>query len=492
MEDNSNTNTISFLRLQNAWLRRVSQFWIATEISSRSYSWSTASTRVNSLLVFDEYLAEQGINDPLLASDPDVFQKNTMGYIRFVAARRSRSGATEGRLLSDSRQRQILITVEIFYRFATLNKTAFARLTHDPRWKRLGTLHSQIYYPGDLPSVRHHKLQNLALEDSVIERIANRSGLLAVPKSESSLEDLQAFHALLLLMKTGRRLNEILMLDFDPLEPLANGRKRNMKQAVAEDEFSARLRYKMTKVKSKYPPTIPVTEDVVQIVKAQQREAKRLMRQFGGLGKKPRYLFLRLTSNRKGEKPYAAATFKTRLEVLSEMLDIRDSQGNKVALTATHRFRHTRATTLVNAGVPLSVIMRYLGHASPEMTLHYARLKESYVEEEFLKYQKVTADGRVLHDSRIEVFDIMHLDRRADRVLPNDWCTLPPMKSCKKGNACLTCPQFVTDEKYVPELEAQLERTKTLIELRQEQFVKRFNEPMGGRIMCGCRSVTTR
>lgn len=46
-----------------------------------------------------------------------------------------------------------------------------------------------------------------------------------------------------------------------------------------------------------------------------------------------------------------------------------------------------------------------------------------------------------------DLYELMALDTRTDRVLPNGWCTLPPAKSCDKGNACLTCDLFVTDER---------------------------------------------
>ena len=38
--------------------------------------------------------------------------------------------------------------------------------------------------------------------------------------------------------------------------------------------------------------------------------------------------------------------------------------------------------------------MRYFGHVSPEMTLHYAVTRSQTMEEEFLKYKKITRDGR--------------------------------------------------------------------------------------------------
>ncbi|MFB7327617.1 hypothetical protein [Streptomyces sp. NPDC056190] len=41
---------------------------------------------------------------------------------------------------------------------------------------------------------------------------------------------------------------------------------------------------------------------------------------------------------------------------LARRLDIRDSAGRLVDFNRTHRFRHTKATSLLNAGVPLHVV----------------------------------------------------------------------------------------------------------------------------------------
>ncbi len=40
-----------------------------------------------------------------------------------------------------------------------------------------------------------------------------------------------------------------------------------------------------------------------------------------------------------------------------------------------HHFRHFAACYMINAGVPLEVVMRILGHADVKSTLVYARLK---------------------------------------------------------------------------------------------------------------------
>ena len=40
----------------------------------------------------------------------------------------------------------------------------------------------------------------------------------------------------------------------------------------------------------------------------------------------------------------------------------------------THQFRHTYAVKLLNGGVDILTIQELLAHASPEMTLRYAKL----------------------------------------------------------------------------------------------------------------------
>lgn len=95
---------------------------------------------------------------------------------------------------------------------ATVQRQGFSVLG-EPRWARLG--------------------------------IAAGSGALAAPKAEGGLDDRQAFHALMLLIRTGRRMNEVLMMDFEPLLPLLTAGKEDSQEP---DGFVARLRYQQTKI----------------------------------------------------------------------------------------------------------------------------------------------------------------------------------------------------------------------------------------------------
>ncbi|MGW2050955.1 site-specific integrase [Streptomyces sp. NPDC001858] len=61
-------------------------------------------------------------------------------------------------------------------------------------------------------------------------------------------------------------------------------------------------------------------------------------------------------------------------------------------MTRTHTFRHSRATDLINAGVPIHVVMRCLGHLTPAVTMHVAKTPSATAEREFPRYRKVTAE----------------------------------------------------------------------------------------------------
>ena len=54
-----------------------------------------------------------------------------------------------------------------------------------------------------------------------------------------------------------------------------------------------------------------------------------------------------------------------------------------VASGNAHRFRHTFATDMVRAGMPLPTLMRLMGHSQIEMTLRYVHVSADDVREEF-------------------------------------------------------------------------------------------------------------
>jgi hypothetical protein len=112
------------------------------------------------------------------------------------------------------------------------------------------------------------------------------------------------------------------------------------------------------------------------------------------------------------------------------------------------------------------------------MTMRYAATLASTAEREFLAIAKIGRDGREITMSRRDMLDVLQLEGRTDRVLPNGWCLLPPARSCDKGNACHGCDHFATDRSHLGEIRRQLAGTGQLIEHRKAQHQARYGEPM--------------
>ena len=142
-----------------------------------------------------------------------------------------------------------------------------------------------------------------------------------------------------------------------------------------------------------------------------------------------------------------------------------------------HALAQIPAALLAELGLPIHVLQRYAGHATPTMSMHYVAQREEHAEQAFLATTKLKADGSRVQFSR-EDHDTLHLFERADRFLPNGWCLLPPLQTCDKGNACLTCSVFVTDQTHNPALARQLKETEELIARTTAAFQQRHDRAM--------------
>lgn len=470
-------NVMNFSRLTSPWLREGAKLWLSASLSNGTMTWSSLKVRLNNLTWLQRHIDQRGDQGPCLTTDPHQLRPFIRSFCAMLLTHRVADGHTQaGKPLDKNPRRQIMVSIEKFYQwmYDHRDETAAAH----PDWATLRSEHCVLFRPEDKPRLTNKKREDLIFDDDIVQRIAEGCDLLARPSIEGGCGDIQAFHALMLLIRTGRRINEILMMDFEPLLPL-----HQLPGSPAEGhdprDFVARMRYQQTKIESKLPNSIPVDAEIVSIIGAQQQVARDFMCAMGLPDTQPRYLFLRTRTNRHGTIPYSATTLHARLQQLARKLALTDAAGRPVQISRTHRFRHTAATNLINAGVPLHVVMRYFGHVSPEMTLHYAVTRSQTMEEEFLKYKKITRDGRTAEIDGTDLYELIQLDKRADRILPNGWCTLPPKQMCDKGNACLSCSKFVTDATHAPELRRQLDSTQQLITTRQEAFTAKYDVPMG-------------
>ncbi|MHB1949770.1 MAG: tyrosine-type recombinase/integrase [Gammaproteobacteria bacterium] len=245
-----------------------------------------------------------------------------------------------------------------------------------------------------------------------------------------------------ILMETGRRISEILTLPYDCMQQ--------------DEDNSYFLLVSEHKTKKSYH--IPITDACATAIKEQQAHHLRIKKQVKD------YLFIAHTYSTTGH--LTARNVHNVLNNLAKEKNIRDENGI-IWHFSTHQFRHTVGTRMINAGVSQTIVQRFLGHESPEMTSRYAYIHDCTLKEAFFKFQGnlVNVHGEST-DTRIRKQEEKWLKHNVmAQALPNGYCGLPAKQQrCPHANACLTCANFRTDETFLPHHEQQLKATHEIID----------------------------
>jgi integrase len=248
-----------------------------------------------------------------------------------------------------------------------------------------------------------------------------------------------------ILLETGRRIGEICTLCIDCMEQDQEG-----------DYF---LRVYEHKLKKAY--LIPISEACVNAIKAQQANIRKEK------STKNEHLFPP-GKNAKKTPHISARNVHTALNKLAEAQKIKDANGH-IWHFHSHQFRHTVGTRMINAGVPQTIVQKYLGHESPEMTARYAHIHDATLKSAFNEYSGKLVDiqGKSLyHENQSGYEEAKWLQHNLmTQALPNGICALPFLQQrCPHANACLTCAHFRTHKEFLPQHLSQLEKTDKIIE----------------------------
>ena len=471
----SHDKAVRLAGIEPAWLREGVRFWLRTSLTGELLRWSSVVDRARDMARhLGPFLAARNVTDPLITDDRGALRLVFTEFSEYLKS--PQAAARPDKPLSPSAIDATQSQTQVFYAFMVDHADEAAVATGNPRWADITDTHTRLWGAAfrtrranrsrELTWFSTAQLQQMLCYLDVLA--ADRSQPVAITHPDSTISvvaglgDPQAARVWLLQALTGRRASEILMLDFDPLLPIP-GQDRPT-ASDDPDAFVAKLRYQQTKVDG-VTPTILIEQAVVNVIAEQQAWIKD---RYPGLT--PKYLFLGLRYQHRGQRPRSYQSYGVVLGKLDKIHGLTDSAGKPLRFSHTHRLRHTRATELLNDGVPIHVVQRYLGHASPEMTLRYAATLAATAEAEFLKHKKIGAHGTEIAISPSDIYDLTQLSSRTDRVLPNGVCLLPPLKSCDKGNACLSCGHFATDATHLDELLDQRSKTHALIEVRRSQY----------------------
>lgn len=467
--------TLKLVAIQPEWLREGLRFWMRMALTHGLFTWTTAIGRTGNLgRVFGGFCTAHGITDPLVDTDSSTLRAVFLEFLEFL---RSPSASVKRNRLTAHTISEIQYEVQSFYKFM-YDHAVEAAETGQPRWKDITAAHTRLWAPAHLP--RNTKrtreltwysttdLQRMLAYLDVLAADRNRRVVLTHPDRSISViagqGDPQAARVWLLQAMTGRRASEILMLDHNPLTTIPGAERP---PGGDSGTFVARLRYQQTKVDG-VDPTILVEQAVVDVITEQQDW---LAQKYPEIT--PKYLFVGMLHQHQGSRARPYSSYLNALKKLDALHTLTDSAGHRLRFSQTHRLRHTRATELLNDGVPFHVVQRYLGHKSPEMTARYAATLAATAEAEFLKHKKIGANGTDIPISPSDIYEMTQLGKRTDRILPNGVCLLPPVKSCDKGNACLSCGHFATDSTHLEELRQQRAATVTLLDTRRAQVAAR-------------------
>ena len=266
----------------------------------------------------------------------------------------------------------------------------------------------------------------------------------------------------LVLQETGLRLGELLQLPLNCLNFDAQG-----------DAYIQYINWKMNKEDTK-----PISSELAKVIQEQQQYIKQ------NFAESFEYLFCarcagqHRDANHFQPKPKVMCykAFTNFLKQLTEKFDIKDNSGKRWNFQ-THQFRHTVGTRMVNLGVPLHIIQRYLGHESPQMTMTYAHIHDETLRKEVEKYHSskvVNFQGETaeLDETILSSNDDLEWFKKnvQARALEHGYCARPKvLGNCDIPgfDGCYNCPHWRTNKNFLPILKDTLERTNNVLRKAQ-------------------------
>lgn len=408
-----------FLYFKQDWLKKEAKKFIRYQATNKSFS--HLQRYVQNLNHFSDFLSQAY---PSVTSD-DLTREIIVNYIDFLNQKK----------LANATKNKYLGTLKLFFETCNVN----------------GWFHTPPYLVRTEDYGKIPKRLPRYIPEEIMQQLNQH--LEAVPEP--------IMRMIILIQETGLRVGELLELPIDCLKFDAKG-----------NSYIQYMNWKMSKEDTK-----PISFELSKVIQEQQEYISQY------LGLDFQYLFCARTGrnqrqNRFEPKPEVMTdqVFIKFLKQLAQEFDIKDKSGKRWNFQ-THQFRHTVGTRMVNLGVPLHIIQRYLGHESPTMTMVYAHIHDETLRKEVEKY----------HESRVVNFqgETAELDKTIlssnddlewfkksvqARALEHGYCARPKvLGDCDIPgfDGCYNCPHWRTNKNFLPILKDTLERTNNVLEKAQ-------------------------
>ncbi|GMQ59198.1 hypothetical protein AN1V17_35950 [Vallitalea sediminicola] len=191
-----------------------------------------------------------------------------------------------------------------------------------------------------------------------------------------------------------------------------------------------------------------------------------------------KFIFIRYKGSRKG-RPYISGWVQAKLNEFARKCNITDELGNLYHFK-NHSFRHTYAVKMINGGADILTVQELLAHASPEMTIRYARLLDDTKRRVFdnaVKQGVFSLDTgfKIREEISEDVFKMLWTNHKLNAIdtsygtclqRSNGKCSFakqPPCLTCNGGNPCkdLCIGAFEGD---IKKYQIHINSTKSLID----------------------------
>jgi site-specific recombinase XerD len=417
---------ISFERITQPWLKEASKRWVRSRVLTGT-SIGSLSSYMNDLAAFSEWLASQRPDLP----GPQALSRAVLeDYMLFVR--------TEP-LKSATRLRRI----------GTL------RMLLDEQRKDglLGIPEAAVIHGSELPHVEYQLPKQL--DETVFQQLVDPANLRRLRKEWHRT-------AVMLFAYTGVRISSVVTLKRDCMTRGTDGHPY--------------LRYWNVKLKR---------EAILPIPPALEQQLDRHRKWLDDERPETRLLF---PGARRAagvhETHVMPSSVRRMLDSYIARLDLRGPDGN-LAHVYPHLFRHHLGTSMVNDGVPLTVVAKVLDHQSLEMTARYAQIEDETLKREVTRWhERVNIRGERIalpFDGPVgEAAWMKERIARAKQALPNGYCGLPLVQTCPHPNACLSCDNFLTDLSFKTVHQQQLDQTERLISHARDRDQVRLVELLEG------------
>ncbi|MFZ0444126.1 MAG: tyrosine-type recombinase/integrase [Bacillus sp. (in: firmicutes)] len=286
--------------------------------------------------------------------------------------------------------------------------------------------------------------------NQLIEILSSNPSDLNPPMSNN---DRAYIPIVIMLMETGFRISDVLNLRYD---------KCLLK---TEDQWYLKGDIQKTQVKDHI---IPITEEVAEIVQT----LIEIRKENAQIEHNPdKYLFVRTYGPRMG-LPMSSASVQNTLNRWANTYNI-VSEDRNVYHFKNHAFRHTKAVELINNGMSLLTLQKFMAHCSPEMTMIYARITDPTMKKEWQKAQENRgpllqiniATGEVKEaDTDVIQWERVRHNLEAAKV-PMGYCMVSKNMGCPYVETpCLSCNNFCTTPENLPEFDLEIQHTEQLVE----------------------------